>query len=93
MTELKHNKAQKRFEVFVKREKAGLMTYQMSGDDRMIIDHTEVYSQFEGQGLGTKLIDAAVDYARKENLKISPTCSFAKKIFAETPEFRDISSQ
>lgn len=57
-----------------------LMTYKKSGDGSITIDHTEVDSNFRGEGLGEKLVAEAVRYARANDLKISATCPFAKKI-------------
>ncbi|MFV0605622.1 MAG: GNAT family N-acetyltransferase [Niabella sp.] len=58
---------------------AGLMTYTLAGNI-MIIDHTEVDEAFEGKGLGKQLVQAGVDYARENKLRIKPLCPFAKRI-------------
>jgi len=68
----------------------GLMTYKKSGDGVMTIDHTEVDSNHRGEGLGEDLVAAGVKYARENNLKIAPTCPFAKKVIDETPEFQSV---
>jgi len=36
------------------------------------------------------MVAAGVKYARENNLKIIPLCSFAKKIIDKTPDFRDV---
>ena len=71
-------------------KKAGLMTYSWAGENLFIIDHTEVSPDFNGKGVGKKMVLAAVDFARKENKKIIPLCPFAKSVFDKTPEFRDV---
>jgi len=68
--------------------KAGLMTYVWAGEDKFIIDHTEGNPDFKG--IGRKLLDAAVAYARESNKKIIPLCPFAKKMFDKTPEISDV---
>lgn len=68
--------------------KAGLMTYVWAGEDKFIIDHTEGNPDFKG--IGRKLLDAAVTYARENNKKIIPLCPFAKKMFDKTPEINDV---
>lgn len=68
--------------------KAGLMTYVWEGEDKFIIDHTEGNPDFKG--IGRKLLDAAVAYARESNKKIIPLCPFAKKMFDKTPEISDV---
>jgi predicted GNAT family acetyltransferase len=67
-----------------------LMTYKKSGDDKIIIDHTEVDPNFRGEGLGEDLVAAGVKHARENNLKIIATCPFAKKVIDDNPAFRDI---
>lgn len=69
---------------------AGEMTYIWAGENKFIIDHTEVSPEFEGKGVGKKLVMAAVEYARANNLKILPLCPFAKTVFERTKEIQDV---
>lgn len=66
------------------------MTYVPSGEDMIIIDHTEVADELRGQHVGKKLVEASVNYARENNLKIVPLCPFAKSVFDKTPEYEDV---
>lgn len=66
------------------------MTFSKAGADTIIIDHTEVSDALRGTGAGKKLVTEAVEYARKNNLKIIPLCPFAKTVFERTPEFKDV---
>ena len=66
------------------------MTYIFAGDTKFIIDHTEVQPGNEGKGLGRKLVQAGVDYAREHDLKILPLCTYAKSVFDKTPEYSDV---
>jgi predicted GNAT family acetyltransferase len=66
------------------------MTYTRAGDERIIIDHTEVDESLQGQGIGEKLVAESVKFARENHLKITVTCSFVKKVMNETPEFQDV---
>lgn len=69
---------------------AGLMTYTWAGKDKFIIDHTEVSPDFKGQGVGKKMIMAAIDYARKNKIKILPLCPFAKAVFDKNDSLSDV---
>lgn len=69
---------------------AGRMTYSWAGTDKFIIDHTEVEAQFNGQGVGRKLVMAAVEFAREKGVKIIPLCPYAKSVFDKTPEIADV---
>lgn len=67
-----------------------LMTFVFAGEDKFIIDHTEVNPGNNGKGYGKKMVLAAVDYARENHFKILPLCPFAKSVFDRTPEIRDV---
>ena len=70
--------------------KAGEMTYSKAGDTLIIIDHTEVDAAFGGQGVGKKMVLAAVDFARENNIKILPLCPFAKAAFDKDSTIQDV---
>lgn len=67
---------------------AGLMTYVWAGEDKFIIDHTVGNPEFKGVGM--KLLEKAVGFAREKNLKIIPLCPFAKKMFEKKEDIRDV---
>ena len=58
-------------------------------DNVLIFDHTVVSDKLKGQGIAQKLLDEAVDYARKNNFKVHPVCSYVVKKF-ETGNYDDI---
>ena len=78
------------FEAVEDGKQAGKMTYTWAGDSKFIIDHTEVNEDFNGKGVGKKLVMKAVEYARNNKLKIIPLCPFAKSVFDKTAEIHDI---
>ena len=67
---------------------AGKMTFVWAGEKKMIIDHTEGNPDFKGVGI--KMLNTAVAYARENGIKIIPLCPFAKKMFDRTEEIRDV---
>lgn len=69
---------------------AGRITYFLQDDTKLVIDHTEVSNAYGGRGLGKKLVFAVADYARANDLKIVPQCSFAKAVFDKTDEIKDL---
>ena len=71
-------------------KKAGEMTYSKAGEKLIIIDHTEVDSAFSGQGVGKKMVLAAVDFARENQIKILPLCPFAKAAFDKDSSIQDV---
>lgn len=66
------------------------MTYSQAGNDKIIIDHTEVDASLKGQGVGYQLVEAAVNYARERHLKILPLCPFAAAVFKKKNEYSDV---
>jgi len=65
------------------------MTYSVAGT-KVIIDHTEVDDVLRGKNAGAQLVRAAVEWARKENVKLLPLCPFARSVFQKTPEYADV---
>jgi uncharacterized protein len=70
-------------------ERLAQMTYTVAGS-RVIIDHTDVDDRLRGTGTGRKLVEAAVEWARKENARLMPLCPYAKSVFDKTPEYQDV---
>ena len=68
------------------------MTYSRVAEQLVIIDHTEVSEQLQGHGVGRKLLDAAVAWARASGTRIIPTCPYAKAQFERDPSIRDVLS-
>lgn len=69
---------------------AGEMIFEYLGDELLIIKHTYVHDGFSGQGVGKKLLKAAVKKARSENRKIRPICEFAEGVMKKSDEYLDI---
>ena len=59
-------------------------------DNSITIEHTEVDKSLRGQNIGQQLVEFAVQWARENNLKVSPICPFAKVLFDKNPEWKDV---
>ncbi|MFC6322887.1 GNAT family N-acetyltransferase [Companilactobacillus baiquanensis] len=59
-------------------------------DSTISIDHTFVSEDHRGQGLAKKLLNAALEYAEQNNLKIVPVCSYAKAEFKNDPKIQHL---
>jgi predicted GNAT family acetyltransferase len=66
------------------------MTYSRVDAALVIIDHTEVAPSLGGQGIGRRLLDAAVQWARDTGTKVMATCPYASVQFARDPSIRDV---
>lgn len=90
--ELKHEETtnRNRFYLLDEEKEVGEITYVYVKDHILNINHTEINDNFRGQGLGEKLIDAVVDFARKKEIHVSASCTYAKKVLEETNKYDDV---
>ena len=85
--EIQHQHHLTNGEFFLKDEqqqKLAVMTYVMVNDSTMLIE------SLGGQGIGKKLVDAGVQFARAKGFKIIPQCPYANAVFKKTPEYADV---
>lgn len=66
------------------------VTYKDKDESTIIVDHTFVSEELRGQGVAGKLYTAITDYARKENKKIIPECSYIKSKIENTKSDHDL---
>lgn len=66
------------------------LRYSTPENGVLIIDHTETRIECKGKGLASKLVKKSVDYARENNFKIVPGCSYAKDHFDRHKEYKDV---
>ena len=68
----------------------GHLKYSLQGKDLLILDHTEVDPVMNGKGLASELVRHSVEFARKNNYKVDPRCSYAAKQFVRNEEYREL---
>jgi len=66
------------------------MTYSRFSTSMIRVDHTEVDASLAGQGIGRRLLDGLVQWARATGTKVVPLCPFAKGQFDQDPSIRDV---
>lgn len=71
-------------------KRLGTMTYTFDKNGIVIVEHTRVDKDFEGRGIGRQLVNAVIEYARKNHYKIIPHCPFTKKVLESSTEYNDI---
>lgn len=59
-------------------------------DGRYVLTHVEADPALRGTGAAARLMQAIVDHARAENLKLIPRCSYAVAWFRRHPEAQDV---
>lgn len=75
MTEPHFNPDKKRFELTVDGHTAIIDTI-LSNDNVMFLTHTEVPTALEGQGIGKKLVEFALNHIETNGFKLAPLCPF-----------------
>ncbi len=59
-------------------------------DGKIVLYHTEVDRQLEGQGLGSALVQGALDDIRGRGLQVVPLCPFVRDYISRHPEYADL---
>lgn len=92
MTNIVHQDDGKKgkFEIYENDVFAGEIQYTWAGNDKFIIDHTEINKEFGGKGYGKKLILKTIEFAREKGLKVLPLCTYAKKVMDEDSSTEDV---
>ncbi len=90
--DIKHNETESHgiFYIVVDGKKEAEMTYSKAGTKTIIIDHIGVNDSLSGTGAGRQLVQAGVEYARDEGLKVIPLCPFAKVQIQRHKEWQDV---
>lgn len=86
--EVNHNTGKQRFELDLNGHRA-VLDYMLNGN-QIIFTHTGVPSAIEGRGIGSKLVESGLNYAREKGLKVKSTCWFVSKYIRIHPEFQDL---
>ncbi len=63
--------------------------YRRQGDVLVLV-HTEVPRALEGRGIAGRVVQAALDWARAEGLRVRPACSYVAAYMRRHPETQDL---
>lgn len=58
---------------------------------RVVFTHTGVPPACQGQGLAARLVEAGLAWAREQQLKVVPACSYVAIFLQRHPEWHDLS--
>jgi hypothetical protein len=82
------NESESRFELHIDRYIA-ISEYRVIGNT-ITFYHVGVPPELEGQGLGSLLAKASLDYAREKSYKVVPACSFISAYIHRHPEYQSL---
>ena len=89
--EVTHNEAEHTFEVWIDGHLCKL-DYIQDGNN-FVIAHVGVYPEFRGQGVAGKIVEAGLQYARQNSLRVIPMCSYAAAYIRKNPQHIELTSQ
>ncbi len=87
--DIAYNTDQRRYEIHVDGTLAGFVKARVA-DDTVDLFHTEVFGQFEGQGLAGELAAGALDDIRGQGKKVIATCSYVAHFVEKHDEYADL---
>jgi predicted GNAT family acetyltransferase len=67
----------------------GFAAYQKT-EQLIVFTHTEVDPTLEGQGIGGRLVQGALDDVRHQGLQVLPICPFVHAWMARHPDYADL---
>ncbi|MGB8982924.1 MAG: GNAT family N-acetyltransferase [Anaerolineales bacterium] len=86
-----HNEAENTFEVQID-GRLSRLDYMRDGRN-FVITHVGVHPDFRGQGLAGRIMDAGLEYARQNSLRVIPMCSYAASYIRRNPQYAELTNQ
>lgn len=83
------NANEKRYEIHLGGALAGFLQYRLHPGLIELV-HTEIDEEFEGRGLGSRLIAFALEDARKRGLDVLPFCPFVNDYIRQHPQYMEL---
>lgn len=72
-------------------QEIGRCTYTILPEESiLIISYVLVHKPFEGKGVGKFLVQSAIHFAKENNWKVSPHCSYARSVMKRMTNIEDI---
>ena len=79
--QLENNEKNGRAIATVDGKQVGEMTFVWAGDQKIIIDHTDVDENQKGKGVGKQLLSKIIEMVAEKSIKVMPLCPYAKHEF------------
>jgi uncharacterized protein len=78
-----------RYEAHLENKLVGFLEYILKRG-RLALIHTEVFPEYEGQGVGSALVRHALDDARSRELRVIAICEYVQGYLTRHPGDEDI---
>lgn len=83
------NKEKNRFELAVEGHIA-FIEYILAKGDVMFLTHTEVPEVLGGKGVGSEIVEKALNYIKDHNYTLAPLCPFVAKYLTKHTDWKSI---
>jgi hypothetical protein len=87
-----NNRQEGRFEMPLGEGRTAFIQYAEAGAGVLNLMHTEVPEEFEGKGVGSKLVKGTFEILRAENLRMVPSCRFVAVYLQRHPEYQSLAA-
>ncbi len=75
-------------------DEIGRLTYTIFPEkDQLVISYVMVYPKYEGRGMGKYLVEEALKFARENQWKVNPHCSYARSVMMRMTDIEDVFSK
>jgi len=83
-----HEKESERFVINLEGNEV-YVEYTMTGNE-INLHHTFTDPALRGKGLAAQVVRAALEFAKENNLKVIPTCSYVQAFIAKNKEYQKL---
>ncbi len=85
---VRHEPRRQRFIAMINGHEA-VCEYRLAGNV-MLLTHTEVAPALGGRGIAGQMVQAALDHARAQGLRVRPVCSYVQTFMRRHREAHDL---
>jgi uncharacterized protein len=83
-----HEKENERFVIYTEGNEV-YVEYTMRSN-KIDLHHTFTHPALRGKGLAAQVVRAAFEFAKENNLKVIPTCSYVQAFIAKNNEYKKL---
>jgi predicted GNAT family acetyltransferase len=77
-----------RYEASLDGRMVGVLDYRRDADGVVLLTHAEVSPRLGGQGIGTQLVQEALDDLAEKGERVVPVCSFVRAFVRDNPDYQ-----
>jgi predicted GNAT family acetyltransferase len=87
---VRHHPEARRYELWDDGSMVGVADYRPGSEGVLVFPHTEIATHRRGEGLGERLVRAALDDVRERGLRIVPACWFVDDFVRNNPDYAEL---